>query len=193
MEWGAFLILTLCGVLLSLIPDIGFIFSMIADISFKVYGLHVIRHRETKAEPFYSSKTYISGFYYFIPVLIMLILWGIAIFLGLLCFILPGLFLMFVCLFSEPLLLEYYDEQITFENVFRMSVKVASKHFWWMLAFQLLTILLAISGLLFLGVGVFVTIPVARLSVLVAFKDLYGLNPHRRPDGTFYLFCAKIR
>ena len=139
----------------------------------------------------YSSKTFYSGLYFCIPMFVLMILSGILIFLGFLCFIVPGLYLLVACLFTHPLLLEYYDEHISIENTIRMSIKVVSKHFWWFVFFEILTFFLAISGILLLGVGIFITIPVAQLAVLVAFKDIFGLNPDRQPDGTFYYVCGK--
>eukprot|EP01099_Mayorella_cantabrigiensis_P001501 TRINITY_DN1661_c0_g1_i1.p1 TRINITY_DN1661_c0_g1~~TRINITY_DN1661_c0_g1_i1.p1 ORF type:complete len:393 (-),score=74.98 TRINITY_DN1661_c0_g1_i1:132-1274(-) len=190
-EWVAFVALTLFAILPRFIPHFGWVLTLLIEISFKVYGLHVIRSRVTKGERLYSPKTFYSGLYYCIPVFVLIFIWAILIGIGFLCLIVPGIFLSVCSLFSEPLLLEYYDEYISFEDTFRMSVKVISKHFWWILFFEFLTFLLALSGLLLLGVGALVTIPVARLSVLVAFKDIYGLNPHRRPEGTFYFLCGK--
>lgn len=192
MEWPSFVILLLIQIALASIPNVGWMLAIIPEISARVLGLHVIRLRETKGHKMYTAKTYLSGYYFFVPFLALQLCWFGIILLGLLCLILPGLFLMFCGLFSIPLMIEYYDEHITFSELISVSIKVTEKKFLQMAGFQLLNFLFVISGILLFGVGLLVTIPMGTLVTLVAFKDIFGLNPHKQPEQICFYLCGKL-
>jgi len=42
-----------------------------------------------------------------------------------------------------------------------------------------------LSGILLLGVGCLITFPMSQVVIVMAFKDLFGLNPHKVPQARF--------
>jgi uncharacterized membrane protein len=89
--------------------------------------------------------------------------------LGLVCLILPGLYLLVAWLFTFPLVI---DKRLEFWTAMRLSRKVISKHWWKFAGFLVVLGLLNLAGLLACVVGVFVTLSVSYAALMYAYEDI---------------------
>ncbi len=85
--------------------------------------------------------------------------------------ILPGIYLLVAWMFTLPLVV---DKQLDFWSAMELSRKVVTKHWWKLLGFTLVLILLFLAGVLMLGLGIFVTSPLVLLTMMYAYEDIFG-------------------
>jgi hypothetical protein len=166
-----------------------------------VAGANIVRHRtetnQTEPVPFVVSHLF-RPFYVYFPLLWLLILYGLAVTFGLICFIIPGLYFGISFAFAPLLYLEnhhlpnYFDPQAASRfgilDAFSVSRRVVTKYFFQVLLFFLvaLGINLIASFLIILPL---VTLPVTCLASVFAYRDLFGLQPHRGVDT--HCFCCR--
>ncbi|MSU20859.1 MAG: DUF4339 domain-containing protein [Pedosphaera sp.] len=107
---------------------------------------------------------------------LQLVLGGIVtsalILLGLLLFILPGIYLMVAWLGFCPLLI--MDKRLDFWPALELSRKVVTQNWWTIFGLFLLTLLIVIAGVLALGVGLFVALPLATGAMVYAYEDIFN-------------------
>jgi len=97
--------------------------------------------------------------------------------LGVLCLILPGIYLVVAWFFTLPLVI---DQRLDFWPAMRLSRKTISRHWWKFLGFLLVLGLVNLAGLMACCVGVFVTFPVSLAALMYAYEDIFnppGLAP----------------
>jgi hypothetical protein len=63
----------------------------------------------------------------------------------------------------------------------KLSWRRVNLHWWQLFGLQLVAILVAVAGVLALGVGIFLTVPVAIGATMVAYEILFPKNAARRP------------
>jgi len=97
----------------------------------------------------------------------------IAIFttLGLLLIILPGIYLMIAYLFTSLLCV---DRKLGFWDAMECSRKAVTAKWWHILGVVLLGIPFILLGILALGVGIFVAMPLVTGAFVYAYEDLFG-------------------
>jgi len=88
--------------------------------------------------------------------------------------ILPGIWFSFASIFVLPLHQEH--SFLTKRLSVNYSIKVVHRHLCSMLGFVLLLVVLQVLGILVFFVGLFVTIPLAHVSVCYAYHNLVGVN-----------------
>ena len=147
-----------------------------------LYFLKKIRGEKATVETIFSGFTkgflhlFLAGFVTF------LLTW-----LGFVCLILPGIYLLVAWIFTLPLTM---DKQFDFWSAMELSRKVVTKHWWKFLGFGIVLILLIFAGALVFGVGMFVMIPWALASLMYAYEDIFGglkpaaVPPVMGPSGT---------
>jgi len=91
--------------------------------------------------------------------------------LGFLCLILPGIYLMIAWMFTLPLVM---DKRLDFWSAMELSRKVVTKHWFKFLGFGIVMGLLLCAGLLALVVGVFVMMPLVLAATMYAYEDVFG-------------------
>jgi hypothetical protein len=103
---------------------------------------------------------------------------GILIFLftslGLICLVIPGIYLIVAYVFTYVLAV---DKGLGFWEAMEMSRKVATRQWWRVLGLLLLGIPFILLGVAALVIGVFVTIPLITGAFVYAYEDLF--NPKR--------------
>jgi tetratricopeptide (TPR) repeat protein/tRNA A-37 threonylcarbamoyl transferase component Bud32 len=99
--------------------------------------------------------------------------------LGLVCLILPGIYLFVAWLFAFPLVV---DKRLDFWPAMRISRKVISKHWWKFLWFVIILGLLDLAGLVFCAVGFFIAAPITWAALAYAYEDITGMV--KSPSGT---------
>jgi predicted Ser/Thr protein kinase len=98
--------------------------------------------------------------------------------LGVLCCILPGVYLFIAWWFTLPLVI---DKRLDFWPAMRLSRKTISKYWGKFLEFFLVLGLVNLAGLMAVGVGVFVTLPVSLAALMYAYEDIF--NPPGLPSA----------
>jgi serine/threonine protein kinase/capsular polysaccharide biosynthesis protein len=97
--------------------------------------------------------------------------------LGLMCLILPGIYLFVAWFFALPLII---DKRLEFWPAMRISRKTITRHWWKFLGFLLVLGLVNLVGLMACGLGVFVTLPVSFAALMYAYEDI--INPPGLPS-----------
>jgi predicted Ser/Thr protein kinase len=91
--------------------------------------------------------------------------------LGFLCLILPGIYLLIAWMFTLPLVM---DKQLDFWSAMELSRKVVTKHWFKFFGFGIVMMLLTFAGVLALVVGVFVMSPLILGALMYAYEDVFG-------------------
>jgi hypothetical protein len=136
----------------------------------------------------WSSRDLFSGYFYYLPALGLGIMINLAIFIGLLLCIVPGIYLAFVLPFAPYVFIEYHGE-VGFFDALDISRKVCHRNFCNIVGLWLMSILIALLGFLCLGVGIFVAMPVVALAWTAAFDQMFGMNPRKHKDHTCVGCC----
>jgi len=89
---------------------------------------------------------------------------------GILCCILPGIYLAVAWQFTLPLVI---DKRMDFWPAMELSRKVISKHWWNFLGFAIVMGLVNVLGILVCCVGMFVTAPLTMIALMYAYEDIF--------------------
>jgi predicted Ser/Thr protein kinase len=112
----------------------------------------------------------------------------LLIWLGVLCFILPGIYLLVAWTFTLPLVI---DQGLDFWTAMEVTRKVVTRHWWKLLWFKIVLVLVSISGVLACGVGLLVTLPLGVAALMYAYEDIFAAArksvPAAGPTGTVAL------
>ena len=131
-----------------------------------LYYLKKIRGQKTTVETAFSGFTnrflhlFLAGF-----------VTGLLTWLGFICLILPGIYLLVAWMFTLPLVM---DKQIDFWPAMELSRRVVTKHWWKFLGFGIVLMLLTFAGVLMFFVGVFVMSPLVLAALMYAYEDIFG-------------------
>ena len=68
------------------------------------------------------------------------------------------------------------EKKLSFRSALEASRKLITKKWFSFLGFFLQLVLLNLGGLLLVGIGLFVTIPLSTCIIIAAFEDIVGLN-----------------
>ena len=109
------------------------------------------------------------------PALGQLVLLGLATgffsLIGYCLCILPGLYLTVSWMFAVPLVI---DRGMGFWEAMEFSRKVVTKHWFLLLALQLLCGLLAACGVIACCIGILVSLPFGTVTLMYAYEDIFG-------------------
>lgn len=112
---------------------------------------------------------------------VLYVVQSIFIFLGLICLILPGIYLIVAYLFSQAAFIEFAEEQPDFWRSLETSRKIISINKWqgwWKTFFFVISLfLINVAGALCFLVGLFITIPWTAFTIAAA----YDHNKHTTP------------
>lgn len=112
-------------------------------------------------------------FRYFFPLVLLGLISRVFITVGLLLLIVPGLYLAVGYIFAAPLVI---DRRLDFWPAMEESRRFVTPRWFSIFAFALLLVLVNLAGLLALGVGLLVSIPVSWCALVAAYADLFGLK-----------------
>jgi Flp pilus assembly protein TadD/predicted Ser/Thr protein kinase len=91
--------------------------------------------------------------------------------LGLICLLLPGIYLWVAWHFAVPLVA---DKGFDFWPAMGLSRKVISKHWWKFFWFLVVLALIDLAGVALCYVGMFVAIPLSMAALAYAYEDIFG-------------------
>ncbi len=107
----------------------------------------------------------------FLTLLVIAIVKGLLVTLGVLCLILPGIYLAVAYSFTA---LVAVDKRLGFWETMELSRRVVTRNWWPVFALCLLAIPVLLVGVLALGVGIFVAIPLIVGAFVYAYEDLFS-------------------
>ena len=121
---------------------------------------------------------FFDGFRSFLTLLLLGVVSQIFIILGLLLLVVPGIYLM-VAFFLAPWFI--LDRQVGFWEAMRLSRHTVRPHWFELFGLFLLIILINLLGILALGVGLLVTLPVGWCAFTAFFASRVGFHPEPDP------------
>jgi predicted Ser/Thr protein kinase len=155
-------------------------------------GLYLFFLKKIRGEPA-TVETAFSGFgNRFLHLFLAGFVTSLLTWLGFLCLVLPGIYLMVAWIFALPLVI---DKGLDFWPAMELSRKIVTKHWWKFLGFEIVLLLLSFAGFLACVVGLFIMAPVALAALMYAYEDIFGVatqtatspSPKVGPSGTAVL------
>ncbi|WP_294347779.1 hypothetical protein [Prosthecochloris sp.] len=116
---------------------------------------------------------FFKGFNYFLPLVLAGIVSGILIGIGFVLVLLPGIYLAVSYLFVSMLIIDYRME---FWQAMETSRQIVTKNWFSLFVFFLVLLVVNLLGMLALGIGILVTMPLSICSICVAYRDIVGLH-----------------
>lgn len=113
------------------------------------------------------------GFRFFIPLLLTALVGGALAGIGLLLLVIPGVYLLVGYLFASSLVV---DRRLDFWAALELSRRTVQPIWFSMFAFVLLLMLINLAGVVALGIGILVTVPLTTCTITAAYADLFGLQ-----------------
>jgi hypothetical protein len=173
--WG-FIGFTLLTLAISLLSDrmpyyLGYIiplFTIPLSMGYVIVARKILRNES------YSFSDFFKGYEKFIDLTIVEIIAGILSIVALVFLILPGIYLAISYAFVS-LFIWFLNDGNIWESLER-SRKLITKEWFSFFGFFLVIILLNIGGVICLGVGLLVTIPVSSIALYLCFEDLIGTD-----------------
>lgn len=149
------------------LPVIGSLISIFIGISVTAVSIVIASDRTPSYEDLIKSfRNYKITLHY----ILASILYAIIIVLGLIVFILPGIYLAIRLGFYKFLIIE--NENLKVVDSLKESMKMTDGHFWKILGFMAMLIIINVLGAIPFGLGLIVTIPVSIIASAVLYKKL---------------------
>jgi uncharacterized membrane protein len=155
---------TLAGVEKHGLYFLGIIFNKVLAGGLYYYFVLKIRGRPATVGDAFAGFTKA-----FLPLVVIGLLFSLFVTLGVLCLILPGIYLAVAYVFASIVAV---DKGLPFWDSMEMSRKVITRNWWPIFGLLLLAIPVFIVGALALGVGIFVAAPVVVGAIAYAYEDL---------------------
>jgi uncharacterized protein DUF4339 len=152
------------------IPYLGIIIALVVGGPM-MGGLYALYLKKIRGQPAQFSDAFLGFSTAFVPLMLAKIVVGLLTGLGMVLCILPGIYLGVAWVFALPLVI---DKKMDFWPAMELSRKVVSKHWWVMFGFLLVSILVALAGLLACCVGVFVSMAIIGVALMYAYEDVFG-------------------
>jgi uncharacterized membrane protein len=112
-------------------------------------------------------------FRYFLPLVLLGVVSRVLITIGLILLVIPGLYLAVSYIFATLMVV---DQRLDFWPAMEQSRKTVTPRWFSFFVFLLLLVLVNIAGILALGVGLLVSLPVSWCALVAAYADLFGLK-----------------
>jgi len=141
------------------------------------YGFFIATAQSVRSRRPVQTLHLLNGFLFYWPLLLIGIIITLIISLGLVCFVVPGLWAMVAFTFTPFIFLEYRGSGITVLDSLEISYKMVNKNFWVVLGYLVLATLFGLFGFFLFFIGFIITFPISYISMVYAFDDMFGLNP----------------
>jgi uncharacterized membrane protein len=168
---GYFLIVTVISVFLDSVPRIGaliaFILTVPLNAGFFVVSAKLLSNQVPEFADFFSGSKF------FLQLALLGIISSILIVIGFICLIVPGIYLLVGYVFAFMLVM---DRGLDFWPAMETSRRSVQTNWFQIFAFLLLLFLLNLGGLLALGVGLLVTVPLSHCILTAAYADIFGIK-----------------
>ena len=155
-------------ILASLVPVLGMFVGLLFTGVF-LGGLYAFYLKQIRGEPAEFGDIFCGFQLAFVPLLLATLVTQLFITAGLLLLILPGIYLAVAYNFAFLLIV---DKKLEFWAAMEVSRRVITAQWWRMFGLILLGSIIAMLGLVGLGIGVFVTLPIYYGALVYAYEDL---------------------
>ena len=170
---GFSILATLIIVFTSFIPFGGLLVTAPITVGYFTFAHKVFHQKSREFSCFFLGfKSKVYG-----HLLLVSLVSGIFTGIGVLFFILPGIYLAVAYQFGK-LIVTFRGGRIEFWDAMEYSRKIISKKWWSILGFFFLVGLISGLGILLVGVGIFVTVPLGMCMVYAAYEDIIGTSPN---------------
>ena len=170
---GFCLLYFLIQVALKAIPYVGAVAAVVINTPL-LMGNFIVSAKLLHGQP-PEFRDFFEGFQYFLPLLLLSLVAGLFIGIGTILLVIPGIYLAVAYLFASYLVV---DRRLDFWPAMELSRHTVSPRWFGFFAFMLLVVLLNLAGVIALGVGLLVTIPLSFCTVTAAYADLFGFQSH---------------
>jgi uncharacterized membrane protein len=168
---GYFIIVIITTLVLQLVPVIGWLagFALASPLNagFFVVSAKLLKNQTPEFTDFFS------GFKFFLQLALLGVVSSILICIGLILLIAPGVYLIVSYLFA---LMFIVDRGLDFWPAMETSRRSVQTRWFGIFLLFLLLLLLNLGGLLLLGVGLLVSVPLTHCIITVAYADIFGLK-----------------
>ncbi len=168
---GACFIVALISLVIELIPILGWFAGLVFGFVFWG-GLDWLFLKLIRGEKSSLGDVFAGFSIGFVQLMLASIVSQLLLSVGLLLLILPGIYLLVAWFFFTPLLV--MDKRLEFWPAMELSRKVVTRHWWQFFGLLLLQLLVLLAGLIALGVGVFIALPIVTAATVYAYQDLFG-------------------
>ena len=131
---------------------------------FIIIALMLCRNQKTEFVRFFW------GFRHLVPLLLFTVVSTTFILMGMLLFVLPGIYATVAYLFAPYIIV---DENIDFWPAMEISRRKVNKHWFGLFAFCVVLLVINIIACIPLFIGLFVTIPWTIYAVTIAYEDIF--------------------
>jgi len=149
------------------LPDFTFIYSILLAPPI-VCGFYLVANRQSQKE-YIDFQNYFDGFKYWWNLVSTNLISSIVIVLGIVCFILPGVYLLIGYMFC---MLFVIFGGFDFWTSMELSRRLVHTNWLKFFLFGLALFALNVVGFLLLIVGLFITVPMTYLAVYILFEEL---------------------
>lgn len=146
------------------------LFSALAAPLYAGFSIAAFRILSGKSLQF---SDFFKGFNYFLPLFLAGLASGIIVSVGLALLLLPGIYLAVGYMLTTLLVI---DHRMEFWQAMETSRKIVTKNWFAFFIFALLLFLVNVLGIIALGVGLLVTIPITSCAAAIAYKEIVGLH-----------------
>ena len=171
-EYGLFIGFSLVAGLMagiaSLIPFVG-TFAQIIISSITNLGFFYVARKIKKGEKI-DFEDFFKPFNDFGNIVGVALVVAVLTILGILCLIIPGIYLAVAWSFAVPIVYFYRGTELW--TAMEASRKIITKNWWWFFLFAFCLGLFNMFGALFCLVGLIVTMPITHLIMYAAFDDI---------------------
>jgi uncharacterized membrane protein len=160
---GVLLFIFLLSTGTNVIPGLSFLVGIFASISLLTMALEMSEGRD------FPVKNFFSKYHLVLSYLVASVLYGVMVVIGLIFFIIPGLYLLVKYQFFRFLII---DKGIGPIEALKESGRITDGHLWQLFVFVILSLLINLLGVIALGVGLFVSVPVTIFASIYIYKKL---------------------
>ena len=145
----------------------NFVLNPIFSAGYYIVALQIAKNRPIDFSDFFR------GFNQFLQIFLAHLIGTILIAIGFGLLIIPGIYLAVAYVFASLFVIE---KKLSFWSALEASRKLITKKWFSFVGLGIMLTLLNLAGMLLLGIGLLVTIPLSSCITVAAFEDIVGLN-----------------
>lgn len=165
---GVTTVVALAQAVLNVIPILGIISSLLLTGVF-IGGLYHYYLRRIRGQPAEFGDAFAGFSLAFVPLMLGGLVSALLTCVGMICLIIPGVYLAVAWCFTAPLII---DQKLEFWTAMEVSRRVITAQWWRMFGLIILATLISLLGALACGIGLFVTLPIGFGALTIAYETL---------------------